>query len=210
MAEKVDGSGGGNGSGAAKNISLHPLAIVAISDHFTRIQMGGSTHPPNSKVLGILWGKQQGLEVVITDAVELLYTKGEGGMPLVTAAEVNKQKELYTKVFKGHEMLGWYSVGIDVDPTVDVIIHREMMKYNESPFFLIMHPSPDPESKELPVVLYESEMHLVEEEMRTICTLLEKNKQAELAYSCSPMPVAPVKSDWKIFHALALEATLSE
>ena len=36
-----------------------------------------------------------------------------------------------------------------------------MQKYNESPFFLLMHPSPDPEAKDLPVALYEAELHAV-------------------------------------------------
>jgi len=114
-----------------QRISLHPLAIVAISDHFTGIEAGGSLKPPGSKVLGLLWGKQVGNEATITDAVELLFTTGEdGATPIITAAEVAKQTELYTKVYKGHEVLGWYSVGTDVQP-VDMVVHREMMKYNE-------------------------------------------------------------------------------
>lgn len=35
-------------------------------DHFTGIQAGGSMKPPGSKVLGLLWGKQNGLEVYST------------------------------------------------------------------------------------------------------------------------------------------------
>jgi hypothetical protein len=38
-----------------------------------------------------------------------------------------------------------------------------MEKYNESPFFLLMHPSPDPEAKDLPLALYEAELHAVRE-----------------------------------------------
>lgn len=44
---------------------------------------------------------------------------------------------------------------------VDTTLHREMEKYNESPFFLLMHPSPDPEAKDLPLALYEAELHTV-------------------------------------------------
>lgn len=170
-------------TGPNRMISLHPLAIVAISDHYTRIQMGGSIYPPNSKVLGLLWGKQQGLEFVITDAVELLYEIGVSKLPIITKREIVKQKNLYTKVFKDHEILGWYSVGSNVNAKVDLALHREMMKYNESPFFMLMHPSPNPDSKELPIALYESEMHMVEEEMQTIfvpCDFHLETTQAEM------------------------------
>jgi hypothetical protein len=43
----------------------------------------------------------------------------------------------------------------------DTTLHREMEKYNESPFFLLMHPNPDPEAKDLPLALYEAELHAV-------------------------------------------------
>ena len=58
--------------------------------------------------------------------------------------QMMKQTELYQKVYRGHEMLGWYTIGAEVE-SVDMAVHREMFKYNESPFFLLMHPSPDPE-----------------------------------------------------------------
>jgi COP9 signalosome complex subunit 6 len=167
---------------AGKRVFLHPLAIVAISDHFTGIEAGGSVKPPGSKVLGLLWGKQQGLDSTITDAVELLYNTDESsGLPLITAQELNKQKELYTKVYPGHEILGWYSVGTGV-MDVDTVLHREIMKYNESPYFLLMHPSPDSEAKDLPVAIYESEMHTVDDEMKMIfvdCPFQLETTQAE-------------------------------
>ena len=63
------------------------------------------------------------LKVTITDAVELSYTMGEGALPVLNPAEVKKMQELYTTVYKGHEMLGWYSVGADVSE-LDMLIHR--------------------------------------------------------------------------------------
>ena len=57
MAEVKEGTSGG------VRVSLHPLAIVAISDHFTGIQAGGRPLPPGAKCLGLLWGKQEGQQV---------------------------------------------------------------------------------------------------------------------------------------------------
>lgn len=172
---------GGGDPEANRKISLHPLAIVAVSDHSTGIQTGASTKPPGSKVLGILWGKQQGLQVAITDAVELAYELDAQGMPVIEPEAVNQQKSLYMEVYKGHEMLGWYSVGSEVTP-VDTLIQQEFTKYNESPFFLLMQPSPDPEAKQLPLSLYESQMTQVNDEMKMTfvpCSFQLDTTQAE-------------------------------
>eukprot|EP00952_Eustigmatos_sp_NYUAD-ZCMA_P002564 11237-Eustigmatos_ZCMA.PRE.1 len=47
------------------------LAIVTMCDHCTRVKVGGSRQDPDSRILGLLLGYQDGLQVSITDAVEL-------------------------------------------------------------------------------------------------------------------------------------------
>ena len=58
------------------------LALVAITDHHTRIVAGGSTLPPTAPCVGLLFGQQDGLKVTICDAVETEHsfasTTGEG------------------------------------------------------------------------------------------------------------------------------------
>lgn len=39
-----------------RSIKIHPLAIIGISDHHTRIVSGGSALPPSSPVVGLLFG----------------------------------------------------------------------------------------------------------------------------------------------------------
>ncbi len=41
-----------------RRVGLHPLAIVGISDHFTRVKMGGSRAPADSPVFGLLFGRR--------------------------------------------------------------------------------------------------------------------------------------------------------
>jgi hypothetical protein len=60
---------------AASVLSLKNSDLIRVNfdlplcvDHFTGIQAGGSMKPPGSKVLGLLWGKQQGLEVRFVQA----------------------------------------------------------------------------------------------------------------------------------------------
>ena len=47
----------------ARTVALHPLAIVGVSDHFTRVSVGGSRQGAGSPVVGLLFGMQRGLEV---------------------------------------------------------------------------------------------------------------------------------------------------
>ena len=52
-------------------LSLHPVVILHISDHWTRIRQ--TTNQPNPRVIGGLLGKQNGRNVEIMMAYELLF-----------------------------------------------------------------------------------------------------------------------------------------
>jgi COP9 signalosome complex subunit 6 len=86
------------------------LAIITMSDHYTRVSTGGGVPSPESKILGILFGVQEGLQVSIFDATEVSYTVTEGRI-VVNHDSVDKQKQLYSAVYPTYEVLGWYSVG---------------------------------------------------------------------------------------------------
>ena len=59
----------------ARTVALHPLAIVGVSDHFTRVSVGGSRQGAGSPVVGLLFGMQRGLEVDVVDAIEVHLTE---------------------------------------------------------------------------------------------------------------------------------------
>ena len=80
--------------------------------------------------------------------------------PRFDRAFLEKQREMYCKVYEHREVLGWYTVGEAPTP-VHLQLQRDMVQYNEAPLFLLMQPSPDPNASELPVAIYESEMHMV-------------------------------------------------
>ena len=40
----------------ARSIKIHPLAIIGISDHHTRVVTGGSALPKEAPVVGLLFG----------------------------------------------------------------------------------------------------------------------------------------------------------
>ena len=49
------------------------------------------------------------------------------------------------------------------------MILSEIMNYNESPFFLLMHPSPDPEAKDLREILNVSDKPLNKMGQKELC-----------------------------------------
>jgi len=163
----------GEGNRSGRHIALHPLAIVTICDHCTRVKVGGSLLHPTSRILGILFGVQDGLQVSITDAFELQYElspAGDGSVR-IPPGYVNEKRELFGAVHPGAEVMGWYSVGESILPG-DLEIHRAMCEWNESPFFLLLSPAASSggagagvaagsvKEGELPVRLFESELHV--------------------------------------------------
>ena len=166
----VDTSAGAASAGAAadqeKTIKCHPLALIAITDHQTRVLTGGSALPPGAPVVGLLFGHQDGLTVSILDAIEMEHSfasasastsGGEvefgGGTEAEQAqhrAALKTKIELHRKVFPTHEVVGWYKVTTgdgndngeeEGGPTEqDLRTNNGKMKdLNESPLFLLMN-----------------------------------------------------------------------
>ncbi|KAL8147020.1 hypothetical protein AgCh_004656 [Apium graveolens] len=65
------------------------------------------------------------------------------------------------KVFPNFYILGWYSTGSDAQES-DMIIHKSLMDINESPVFVLLNPSINHAQKDLPVSIFESELHIID------------------------------------------------
>jgi hypothetical protein len=59
-------------------ITVHPLAISSICDHYTRVKLGGSLLPKESQVIGLVFGTRSGGKFIIFDAVEVSFTESQG------------------------------------------------------------------------------------------------------------------------------------
>mmetsp|Transcript_7095 Transcript_7095/g.8185 ORF Transcript_7095/g.8185 Transcript_7095/m.8185 type:complete len:300 (-) Transcript_7095:693-1592(-) len=143
---------------------LHPLVILNVSDHFTRYKAQKGIP---QRVIGCLLGVQSGRVVEITNSFELSYTQPNNGSVVVDAAFLNKQQELYKATFPKCEVIGWYSTG-SVLEEVDMSIHKMISEINESPVYMLMDPNIIPGGKDLPITLYESELHVIEGSSSTI------------------------------------------
>ncbi|KAL7217638.1 hypothetical protein ACSBR2_010977 [Camellia fascicularis] len=140
-------------SSSGLTFKLHPLVIVNISDHYTRLKSqsqpppphnhrnGGesttTTSPPPPRVFGCVIGVQRGRTVEIFNSFELLYDPSSHSLD---RSFLEKKQELYKKVFPNFYILGWYSTGSEADES-DMHIHK---------------------AKDLPVTIYESELHVID------------------------------------------------
>ncbi|KAG9136531.1 hypothetical protein Leryth_014374 [Lithospermum erythrorhizon] len=162
-------------SSSGLTFKLHPLVILNISDHYTRVK--SQSHPPSSaaacaaaatssngcvaaawRVFGCVIGVQKGRTVEIFNSFELLYDEATNSLD---RAFLEKKQELYKKVFPNFYVLGWYSMGSDAQES-DMYIHKALMDINESPVYVLLNPAINPTQKELPVTIYESELHVID------------------------------------------------
>ncbi|KAI7842094.1 hypothetical protein COHA_004289 [Chlorella ohadii] len=153
------------------SFQLHPLVLINISDHHTRTLANqgapageASTSAAGGgggrcvRVLGCLLGTQTGRTVDISNSFEVRCVEGTDD---IDEPFLQKKMEQYKQTFPQQDMVGWYATGTDISDA-DMAIQRKLMEINESPVFLRLDPSKDAAQKDLPVYLYESELHVLE------------------------------------------------
>ncbi|EFN52982.1 hypothetical protein CHLNCDRAFT_58697 [Chlorella variabilis] len=139
---------------------LHPLVLINISDHHTRTRANaGCGAGEEFRVMGCLLGSQSGRTVDISNSFEMRYL--ESSAVDIDHAFLLKKMEQYKQTFPQQDVVGWYATGADTTDA-DMYIQRKLMEINESPIFLRLDPRCDPGQKDLPVYLYESELHVLD------------------------------------------------
>jgi len=86
------------------SVFLHPLALIHMSDQYTRIRCGGSPLDATCSVEGILFGHCKTKN-------QTYYVEDAGDIPLEDATQ---QIDLHQAVFSTQAVLGWYKV---MDPS---------------------------------------------------------------------------------------------
>ncbi|KAM1697721.1 hypothetical protein ACFX14_028946 [Malus domestica] len=131
-------------------------AVKAASSSSFSDSASASTSCP--RVFGCVIGVQRGRTVEIFNSFELLYDPATHSLD---RAFLEKKQELYKKVFPQFYILGWYSTGTDAQES-DMNIHKALMDINESPVYVLLNPLINAAQKDLPVTIYESEMHVID------------------------------------------------
>ncbi|KAL3161406.1 hypothetical protein ABBQ32_010296 [Trebouxia sp. C0010 RCD-2024] len=149
-------------SSSGLDFHLHPLVLLNVSDHHTRAQanLQDASQPP-PRVLGCLLGQQTGRVVDVSNSFEFVYEATPTGL-VINEGLLAKKTEQYKQVFPKLDIVGWYATGEEIQDD-DMAIHRKVMELNESPVFLLFHTQQSIVRKDLPVSLYESELHVMED-----------------------------------------------
>lgn len=143
------------GTVGSVSVSLHPLVILNISEHWTRQRAQEVTS--EVQVLGALIGKQTGRHVEIMNSFELSYDMLDGNI-IINREYYTLKEEQYKQVFSDLDLLGWYTTG-DTPGPPDLLVHKQICDLLDSPIFLKLNPMA--RHTDLPVSIYESVLDLV-------------------------------------------------
>jgi len=145
-----------SGVAATVSVSLHPLVIMNISEHWTRTKAQNSRPIP---VYGALIGKQNGRDIELMNSFEL-DTQVIEGTVVIDMDYYKTKEEQFKQVFSDMDFLGWYCTG-DAPTPLDLTVHQQIcQQINESPLFLQLSPGKQ-NTTELPVCLYESVIDMI-------------------------------------------------
>nr|CAG4635555.1 EOG090X08T4 [Artemia franciscana] len=144
----------GNGTIASVTVSLHPLVIMNISEHWTRIR---AQEGSPKQVIGALIGQQRGRHVEIMNSFELVFNEIEGDV-IVDKVYYKVKEEHFKQVFSEMDFLGWYTTaGAPRDPEIE-LCHQKWQINNS---LLILKVDIQMKYIILPIAVYESVIDVV-------------------------------------------------
>jgi len=65
-------------------------------------------------------------------------------------------------VFPALDFLGWYSTSSEAT-AADIEIHKQILEFNESPLYVVLDTVATHHSREIPITIYESELHMIQD-----------------------------------------------
>ncbi|CAF0781962.1 unnamed protein product [Brachionus calyciflorus] len=151
------------------SIALHPLVIINISEHWTRVraQTGKS-----SKVYGALLGRQKGRTIELCTSFEMKMdpNPNDDSLEDIDLEFLNTNISQFKQVFSDFDFLGWYTTGGELTER-DIVLHKQICTINESPVLLKL----DPFGKhtDLPVSVYESVIDIIDGDVKMLFIELE-------------------------------------
>lgn len=145
-------------STASVTVSLHPLVIMNVSEHWTRIR---AQEGCKQQIIGALIGKQKGRNIEVMNSFELQFEIVDK-MLIVNKDYYNTKEQQYKQVFSDLDFLGWYTTG-DTLTEKEIDIHKQICQINECPIMLQLNPQ-SRNCDHLPIELYESIIDIVQGE----------------------------------------------
>jgi len=142
------------GTTGSVSVALHPLVIMNMSEHWTRVK---AQEGKPTQVLGAVIGIQKGRKLEIMNSIELLFEYVNDEI-VIDMEYYNLKESHFKQVFSEMDFLGWYSTGNGATDS-DIKIHKQFFPINESPVFLQLNPTS--RTSDLPISLFESVIDLV-------------------------------------------------
>ncbi|ETW87572.1 hypothetical protein HETIRDRAFT_413887 [Heterobasidion irregulare TC 32-1] len=146
-------------------LSLHPLPILNISEHLTRLRLQTKSSLPF--VLGALLGTQNGRDVDIVNSFELVVKEGEK----VDHEFLVSRRDQYKQVFPSLEFIGWYTVA-PVPTARHIALHEQFTPYSSTPLLLLLQPSSTVGASDananLPLKAYEPTIEIRDRSSRSV------------------------------------------
>ncbi|KAK7489284.1 hypothetical protein BaRGS_00019392 [Batillaria attramentaria] len=162
------------GTTGSVSVSVHPLVIMNISEHWTRAR---AQEGKPVQVLGALIGQQKGRKIEVMNSFELVFNIIEGDV-VVNMEYYNLKEQQFKQVFSEMDFLGWYTTG-DLPAPGDIKVHKQIFQINESPIFLKLNPLA--RKSDLPISVYESVIDLVNGEATVLFVQLDYTLATEEA-----------------------------
>lgn len=143
------------GTVGSVSVSLHPLVILNISEHWTRTRAQEGGKP--TQVIGAIIGIQSGRHIEIMNSFELMIDVLDGNI-IINREYYALKEEQFKQVFSDMDLLGWYTTG-DTPGPADLLVHKQICDLLDSPIFLKLNPLA--RCTDLPVSVFESVLDIV-------------------------------------------------
>jgi len=143
-------------------VVLHPLVMVNITDHVTRLNLVAPGAKPTAaqtnrahRAVGGLLGQQTGKRLEIHTSFELVY-EVKGDHVEIKEDFLEARVNGFKKVFPEYDLLGWYTTGTSLSEKDISVTHKVMSEAVEDPLVLVMDVNPAKGLKNLPLWIFES------------------------------------------------------
>ena len=138
---------------ASLSISLHPLVVMSISDHFTRVSAQGA-EGERAKVYGALLGTQKGRHVEVSNCFEIKTVVKEDKEACLDNDYLTEKDTMFKQVYPNLDVIGWYSNGLTADTEAsESEFHRQLTEWNVCLLFLKLVTANI--NNQLPITIYE-------------------------------------------------------
>jgi COP9 signalosome complex subunit 6 len=132
---------------------------MSIADHYTRTVAQYS----HVRVYGALMGTQgsEGMEIADALAINVTEAAQHNNQLRMELKEFGEDQKLYNEIFPDYEVLGWYAIGSGTRPEHEKL-HQQLLDGLdiENPVFLVLDPACEANASELPIHMYEQEVHV--------------------------------------------------